>query len=480
MSRLPKQNLDARRVAEVSVVLERRSGHVHLAGIGGIGMAGVAIHLAARGFRVTGCDLAAGRVSDWLQERGIPVAIGHSPKHLDADVDCVIRSTAVPEDSPEIAAAAARGIPVFARGSVLPALLHGRTSVAVSGTHGKTTTSAMIATILHDAGMNPGFCIGGEILQLGGVAGAGADRVMVVEADESDGTVALYEPNIAVITNIEYDHMEHFDSEEALVECFQRFAAQARWGVVYCADDPRASVVCGALPKGISYGFAEGANLRGVNIELTNHGVACDVMRGANTLGRITLGIAGRHNLLNALGAAAASMELGLRFDQVAAGLATFRHARRRFEEVYNDGTTLVVSDYAHHPTEIRALVRTALPLKRNRVVAIFQPHRYTRTRALGPDFPPAFEGLDEVVLVPVYEASEEPIEGGTSKDLLNLFAERGLVRVRYEPSLKDAWKYLRGVLHRGDIFLVVGAGDVEQVAFWARDEFSGGGAGRG
>lgn len=458
-------------VADAQRLIDRRGSHVHLVGIAGIGMAGLAVHLAARGLRVSGCDLATNRVSEWLVARGIPVEQGHDPAHLDREVDWVIRSAAVPELGGEIGAARERGLAVLDRGVVLPALIRGRTSVAVSGTHGKTTTSSMIAQILHRAGLNPGFCIGGEVVALGGVASVGDDRVIVVEADESDGTVALYSPDIALITNIEYDHMEHFDGEEALVRCFETFASRATRKVVYCADDPRASALGRRLANGLSYGFAEHAAIRGTDIEERPLSIAMNVSRAGAGLGRVILPVPGRHNAQNALGAIAAALELGVPFEQARAGLSAFVHARRRYEKVL-DGEIVVISDYAHHPTEIRALVQTALLLRRRRMLAVFQPHRYTRTLALGPDFPAAFDGVDDLVLVPVYEASEAPIAGGTTEDLLKHFQKRGKTSARALASLDEAWNDLRSRLAAGDLLLVIGAGDVEQLAWRARAEW--------
>lgn len=459
-------------VAEIRRLLAGGSGNVHLVGIAGIGMAGLAVHLAARGFRVSGCDLCPNRVSDALASGGVDVLPGHSPSHITADIQWLVKSTAVPDDSDEILAAKTKGLPVYPRGAVLPALLEDRVSVAVTGTHGKTTTSAMIAQVLADAGLKPGFCIGGEVTALGGVAAAGAGKILVVEADESDGTVILYEPDVAVITNIEYDHMEYFRDENTLVAYFRTLAANAKRRVVFCADDPRAVAVCGQHPKGFSYGFSARADLGGADIEETASSVSLSLLLKGRDLGRIALPVPGRHNAQNALAACAVAMELGLSFEQVRNGLAKFTHVRRRFEKVVDHDGLLVISDYAHHPTEIRALVQTALQLKKKKVIGVFQPHRYTRTLALGKDFPPAFAGLSEVVLVPVYEASEAPIAGGTSEDLFKHFQSFGRVPTRYIPSLKDAWRYLKTNFGKDDLLLVIGAGDVEKIAAWAHDEF--------
>ncbi len=444
-----------------------------MVGVGGVGMAGLAVHLAHRGFVVSGCDSSrSSRILSWLQQSGVAVAVGHSGSHLSAGTGFVVRTAAVRDDAPEIRTARELGIPVYLRGVFLPAMLDGRTSVAVSGTHGKTTTSAMIAQILAAAGRKPAFCVGGEVEALGGVAAVGDDRVMVVEADESDGTVALYSPDIAVVTNIEYDHMEHFSDEGELFECFRRFMSQAGL-VVYGADDPHACEAGDELAGGgISFGFSEKARVRATEIEELKQGIHFTVVRDGAVVGRIELPVPGRHNVLNALAALTVAMELGCRFEEVREGLLRFMPARRRFERVL-DGEITVISDYAHHPTEIAALVRTALAWRRRRLVAVFQPHRYSRTLALGAAFPAAFRGVDEVVLVPVYAASEDPLPGGTSEDLLRHFEKSGGVVAHYLASLTEAWDYVGPRLKAGDVLLVVGAGDVEQLAFRARDAFA-------
>ena len=276
-----------------------------------------------------------------------------------------------------------------------------------------------------------------------------------------------------MITNIEYDHMEHFRDEETLAGCFRAFAANAGRCVIFCADDPRACAICGNHPKGISYGFSARSDFRGADIEETASSVSVSVAFKGRGLGQLVLPVPGRHNALNAMAACAAAMELGVSFERVREGLGRFAHARRRFERVVDRGGRLVISDYAHHPTEIRALVQTALRLGKKRVIGVFQPHRYTRTLALGCDFPPAFQGLSELVLVPVYEASESPLAGGTSEDLLRHFMSFGKVPARYIPSLGEAWEYLKAAVEKDDLLLVVGAGDVEKIAEWARDTFA-------
>ncbi len=462
--------------------LMRQGAAVHLMGVGGVGMAGVAFLLKARGFRVGGCDVASNTaVVHWLAENGIAVQPGHAPSHLDGSVAALIRSAAVPVTDPEVAAALAAGVPVFARGEVLPALLAGQTSVAVGGTHGKTTTTTFITWLLKSAGCAPSWCIGGESGLLGGVAGQGDGGYLVVEADESDGTLALYRPDIAVITNIEFDHMEHFPDVAAFESCFCAFADGAQRRVIACGDDPRAYKLLNTHPRVLFYGFAEAAAVRGEMLDPVAGGASFAVWWHGRRMGEVKLAVPGRHNVLNALAAVAVGLELGLDFSSIQSALATVRLPRRRFELVAEWSGVRVISDYAHHPSEIAALVAAAR-MRPARRLAIFQPHRYTRTRALGADFPLSFQGVDEVVLTPVYAASEVPLEGGSVWDLYAHFRAAqmaGDLRVppcRVAVSLRQAWDYARQWLKPGDELLVVGAGSVEQIAFWAKDAAAAGG----
>ncbi|MEI8122512.1 MAG: UDP-N-acetylmuramate--L-alanine ligase, partial [bacterium] len=377
-------------------------GQIHMVGICGVGMAGLAVLLKARGFRVTGCDTMVNKLAGWLRERGIEVHDQHSQEHITDAVAWVVRSAAVPESSDEIKTALSRGIPIFKRGEVLPALLADSPSVAVAGTHGKTTTATFIAQVFSLAGLAPSFCIGGEVAPLGGVAGIGSGGMTVVEADESDGTLALYAPEIAVVTNVEFDHMEHFAGIEAFEDCFRTFVRQTRRLVIYCADDPRALRICSAQPHSLSYGFSESATLRAI---ITNESATASQFEVAfreKPLGRFTVSAPGRHNILNALACLGVGLEYGLSTEILRNGLEKAVLPRRRFERIIDRDDLAVISDYAHHPSEIAALVSAARHLGRGRILAVFQPHRYTRTLALGSDYPAAFEGLDEIVLCPV------------------------------------------------------------------------------
>jgi UDP-N-acetylmuramate--alanine ligase len=409
------------------------SRRIHMIGIGGIGMAGLALLLKERGHCVNGCDEQENRQTAWLRQKGIPVSIGHDPAHL-AGAEWIIRTTAVPDDHPEVVNAK---VPVSRRGEVLPALLRDRFTIAVSGTHGKTTTTSMIAQIL-----GCGYCIGGEVPGFDGVAKDG--DVMVVEADESDGTIANYHPDIAVITNIEYDHMEHHASVEAFEACFKTFIANTKQKIVYCAEDPAALRLCAGNVKAVPYRFVP-----------------------------LNVALPGRHNQLNACAALEVCRQWKTEVEMIRA-LEKIKPVRRRFERVF-DGEYTVISDYAHHPTEIRALIQTALgTLKPKRLLGVFQPHRYTRTKALMADFPPAFQGLEKLWLLPVYAASEKPLEGGTSADLFKKFPTAGKPAVQSFQTLETAWQDIQRELRAGDVLLIIGAGDIEKLAEMMRMECAG------
>lgn len=413
--------------------LIHRGGHVHLAGIGGIGMAGVAWLLKERGFRVSGCDLQQNRQTRWLAGSGIDIAVGHDGAHVEKTVDWLVRSTAVPDSHPEVRRALALDVPVSRRGDVLPALMRDRICIAVSGTHGKTTTTAMVAQVL-----GCGYCIGGEIPGFESVARDG--EIIVVEADESDGTVAGYTPDYAVITNIDYDHMEHHDSEAAFIGCFEKLVENTKRQVFYCAEDPIAVRLCSDNPKCEAFKYPES---------------------------HVALPMPGKHNQWNVAAAIAVS-RCWKSEREILQILENIQPVRRRFETVFNDRGIRIVSDYAHHPTEIAALVEAAQELGPKRLLGIFQPHRYTRTLALGEDFPPSFQGLEKLWLVPVYAASEPPLTGGTTEALAARFSNDWKDQLHVFQSLETAWDDIQSRLRDGDLLLIIGAGDIERIAGWA------------
>ncbi len=439
-------------------------------GICGVGMAGLAFLLKKKDFKVTGCDQAPNRLAGWLRKHDIAVFNCHNPAHITA-ADWIIRSSAVAANHPELQAARKAGKKIFKRGLVLAEIVSSVDSICVSGSHGKTTTTAMIAQILKKAGLKPSFSIGGEISASGGVAGQGSGKKIVIEADESDGTIAHYKPLISVITNIEFEHAEHFKNLHSLRKCFARFADGTRRKVVYCFDDTETVKIMKGVQATLSYGFSRDADLRIIKWQDTIKGLVCSLEYKKVPLGQIKLPVPGRHNALNAAAACAVGLEFDIPFADISGALSEFKPVTRRFEKIIDTKDLLIISDYAHHPTEIAALLESARALKRKRWLAVFQPHRYSRTKALGKLFPPAFDGVDELILCPVYEASEKIISGGTSWDLYEKFREHGNTKTFCARSLRQAWDYLKNKVGPGDGILIIGAGNVVQIAKWARDE---------
>lgn len=433
---------------QLAELFSAQGKQIHLVGIGGVGMAGLAFLLHAKGHTVTGSEQVSSSLTDWLAAEGIQVFFDHDPAHVHAGIDLVIRTTAVQLDNSECQRAVSLNIPVVRRGEAFPVLLQGHRVIAVTGTHGKTTTTAMIAHLLRMNGIPAGHFVGGESEQLGGVARL--EEIMVIEADESDGTLVHYHPEILVVTNIEFDHMEHFADETEMLGVFRQAIEQSE-RVVYCADDRQASALCSGVVHAAPYG--------GVLDQYDGTARQCSFTFSGRTY---QLGLPGKHNAQNALGAFAVGSMLGAK--QLC--LADFQSVDRRFEWVIDDEEHVVISDYAHHPTEIRAVLEVAQTLPGKRRVVVYQPHRYTRTRMLMNQFPPAFEGADILILAPVYAASETPIEGGTSADLA-----RRIPGCLLAGCLDEAWALVREHLQSGDALFILGAGDVVQLVDRAKNE---------
>ena len=436
---------------------------IHFVGIGGIGMSGVAEILADRGLVVSGCDLKASAMTDLLIGRGIPVTIGHDPAHLHG-VDMVVVTSAVKGYNAEIDSALQRGIPVVKRKEILGHIVNRKRAIGVSGTHGKTTTSAMIAVILEEAGLDPTVIIGGMLRNIGSNAKSGGGDFLVVEADEYDRTFHELRPEIAVITNVEADHLEYYGSFEAIVEAFRIFATRVKPGgaVIGCVDDPIVrdllEKISGATQKIIRYGLSDAADLRATNIVYSERGSTFEVPR----VGGFRLFVPGEHNVRNALAAIAVARELGITTQATAAGLARFLGVDRRFQILGEFAGAIVVDDYAHHPTEIRATLTAARRgYPKRRVVALFQPHLYSRTRDFALEFGESLLVADVALVAPIYAAREQPIEGITSK----LIAD-AVGGVEYLERSNDAIiEELRRRLQPNDLFIAMGAGDVHQIA---------------
>ncbi len=435
---------------------------IHFVGIGGVGMAGLARLYAQEGALVSGSDVAESRLTRELVELGVEVRRGHATGHVPTGVDWGVRTPAVEEGNPEVATLRGRGVPVYARGVVLADYANRRRALAVAGAHGKTTTSAMLAHVLRANGVPCGYAIGGETSLPGSVADRGASDWFVLEADESDGTLVEYAPEVAVLSCVEWDHIERFPTEDALLACYRRFAGRAGclW---FREDDPLAGRVAVAHPRARRAGVSTQADLRLLETRDTPGGQVLRVQWQSRTF-EGTLPLPGLHNAWNALLALGAASETGLDPRRALAALADFRSVARRFDRIEIAGRMLV-HDYAHHPTELRALLASARSLAPRRLRLAFQPHRYSRTQHLLDPFADALAEAGQLDLLPVYAASELPSQGVDSEALAACIHQR---HPRLCPRLWKDPAALAGDaaawLQPGDLFIVAGAGDIEQV----------------
>jgi len=450
-----------------------RTRHIHFVGIGGIGMSGLAELLANLGYVVSGSDLRASAITARLETLGVRVFTGHRAEQV-GGADVVVVSSAIRPDNPEVVEAARRRIPVIPRAEMLAELMRLRYGVAVAGSHGKTTTTSMIALMLERGGLDPTAVIGGRLSAFGSNARLGRGDVMVAEADESDGSFLRLSPAIAVVTNIDREHVDHYGTFDRLCEAFVDFANRVPFhgAVVACADDP---VVARLLPRVtrrvVTYGLAAPeAAVRGVAAEVTAAGSSCRVEQaeaagGGRRLGEIRLTVPGRHNLANALAAVAVGLELGLDFATIAGALAEFPGAERRFQTIGEAAGVRVVDDYGHHPTEIAAVLDAARLGPARRLLVVFQPHRYTRTAALLPEFGRALAAADEVVLAPVYPAGEEPLPGVTAEAVADAVRAARSIPVHVVAALDEVVPCVAGIAREGDLVITLGAGSIGTVA---------------
>ena len=446
-----------------------RTRRVHFVGIGGIGMSGIAELLANLGYDISGSDAKRSDATRRLEDRfGVRVAEGHAAANI-GEADVVVVSSAVRRTNPEVVEAARRGIPVIPRAEMLAELMRLHFAIAVAGSHGKTTTTSMIALVLERAGLDPTAVIGGRLSAFGSNARLGDSEYMVAEADESDRSFLMLWPSIAVLTNIDREHMESYGSLEDLQQAFAAFANKVPFygGVVACVDDGNLEAVVPAMTRRVvTYGLEnDRATVAGRDVELGPFGGRCVVYRqdaaGAARLGVLQLSVPGRHNLQNALAAVAVGDRLGLSFDQVAHALSDFPGAERRFERHGEAAGVMVIDDYGHHPTEIAAVLAAARATVNRRLVVVFQPHRYSRTAQLLEDFGPALRDADEIVLTDIYAASEEPIPGVTL-DALADAVRRGAGRPVHTVGTLDALvPRLMELLHSGDAVITLGAGSI-------------------
>jgi UDP-N-acetylmuramate--alanine ligase len=448
-------------------------GTIHFVGIGGIGMSGIAEVMHQLGYCVQGSDQSDSYVVEKLRKAGIPVTIGHSADNL-GDAAVVVCSTAISRGNPEVEAAVERRLPIVKRSEMLAELMRMQKTIAVAGTHGKTTTTSMIAAMLDAGGIDPTVINGGIINRYGSNARLGKSDWMVVEADESDGSFLRLDGTIAVVTNIDPEHLEHWGSFEEVKRAFCEFIENVPfYGLaVLCVDHPEVQSILSRIQdrRIVTYGFSALADLRAENVQPDGIGSRFDAVvferdGERRTIEGIHVPIPGRHNVQNALAAVAVAMELGIADDKIVTGFERFEGVKRRFTKVGEvDGAT-IIDDYAHHPVEIRAVLAAARETTDGRVIAVMQPHRYTRLQSLMEDFQAAFNDADMVFVAPVYAANEEPIEGVDSEALVEGLRAHGHRMVKGVSDPGDLARSLRDIAAEGDTIICMGAGDITK---WA------------
>jgi UDP-N-acetylmuramate--alanine ligase len=451
------------------------SRHLHFMGAGGVGMCGIAEVLLADGYRVSGCDLEASERTERLAELGAHLAVGHDPAHL-ADVDILVVSSAVDPAHPEVNAARRSGTPIVRRAEMLGFLMRTARGVAVAGTHGKTTTTALIGHLLDTVGCEPTVVVGGNARYLGAHGRRGSGDLMVCEADEFDRSFLELAPEIAVVTNLEPEHLDIYGDRDELVAAFAAFANRVSpFGVVVlCGDDEGARSLAPRLRRRtLWYGLGSDADLRATGIIAASDGSRFTVERGRAVLGEVALPLLGLHNVRNALAALAVGLELGIDLERLSAACGSFTGVARRFEVLGDRRGVTVVDDYAHHPTEIAAVLaaaRQAMPDRR--LVAVFQPHLYSRTRDFASSFGESLLAADVVVVVPIYPAREAPIPGVDAELVVSEARRLGHRSVEGAADMAAAVRRVDALLEPGDVLLTLGAGDVYRLAErWLRGE---------
>jgi UDP-N-acetylmuramate--alanine ligase len=448
-------------------MLEKKH-RVHFVGIGGIGMSGIAEVLLNLGYAVTGSDLNESDATRRLSSLGAQVFVGHREENLSANPSVVVISTAVKYSNPEVIEARRRQIPVIPRAEMLAELMRMKYGVAVAGSHGKTTTTSMVAAVLSAAGLDPTMVIGGRLRMLGTNAKMGQGEILVAEADESDGSFLFLSPTIAVVTNIDREHMDFHQTMERLNESFLTFINRVPfYGLaVLCLDDAN---VRGLLPKVkkrfTTYGLSAEAEFSAQDLEMKAAGVEFTALQRGKALGKLRLRLPGRHSATNALAAVAVAHELEIPFSHVAAAVDAFAGIHRRFEIKGEPKGILVIDDYGHHPVEIRAAIGAIRDTWKRPLTVVFQPHRYSRTRDLFDEFLTAFEGADRLVLTEIYPAGEDPIAGATGESLYQAIKRKGHLDVEFMPEKNQIAERLATKLSAGDVVLALGAGDIDKVA---------------
>lgn len=447
---------------------------VHFIGIGGIGMSGIAEVLLDFGFKVSGSDLSESAVTENLKKKGAEVYLGHARENI-KNCTTIVYSSAINEKNPEIIEARENNIPLMRRAEMLAELMRLKHGIAIAGTHGKTTTTSFLATILQESEYDPTYIIGGIVDNLKGNAKVGKGRYLVAEADESDGSFLLLNPVMSVVTNIDFDHMEFYKTEENLLNSFERFMNKIPFYGL-CALNAHDEKIKSLIPKmkkpWVTFGIDIESDFQAKNLIYKDFTTTFDLYFKGKLVEKIILSLPGRHNILNSLGAIALAHHMGLGFDTIASSITKFKGVNRRFQLLLEKGDFELLDDYGHHPTEIKETLSTLRKIRENKkVVAVFEPHRFTRTKDCWNDFIESFHDVDEVALLPIYPASEEPIEGVTSEKMSQDMSSHFSGSVKSYSSFSELGEYLKSKLNENVTVISLGAGSIgRNIRSWVKD----------
>jgi UDP-N-acetylmuramate--alanine ligase len=447
-------------------LMRRKVKNIHFVGIGGIGMSGIAEVLLNLGYSISGSDLSQSDITQRLSALGAKIFTGHDASYL-GNADVAVTSTAVKSNNPEVLEAHRRGIPVIPRAEMLAELLKMKFSIAVSGSHGKTTTTSMVSTVLAHGGLDPTMVIGGKLASIGSNAKIGDGEVIVAEADESDGSFLKLSPSLAVITNIDLEHLDYYRDIEEIKEAFLQFANIVPFygSTILCLDDENVKNILPKIKrKTITYALESSADYRAADIRFTGSSSSFTLLYRGVTIGNVTLNVPGRFNVYNSLATIAVAREFGMEYPAVFEGLRQFVGVHRRLEIKGKSRGITVVDDYGHHPTEIRETLAAAKHVWKDRIIVVFQPHRFTRTKALFKDFLTAFPDADTLIVTDIYAASEDPIEGVNAVSLCEGIRRHGNSDVTYLPDFEAIVKHLLSIAEPTDTIITQGAGNVWKI----------------
>jgi UDP-N-acetylmuramate--alanine ligase len=442
---------------------------IHFIGIGGSGMSGIAKVLVELGYRISGSDLQISDVTKRLEASGATIYLGHEEKNLDSQVESVVVSSAIPRNNAEVMKARSLGIPVIQRAEMLGQLMKRQKGVAIAGAHGKTTTTSMVSLMLEKNGLDPTVVVGGELNDIGGNAKLGKGEYLVAEADESDGSFLKLQPKITLVTNIEDDHLDYYGSRENIERAFSEFITSTpeHGFTVLCLDDPVLQRLITRLRNGkklFTYGFTDEADYYAKDLILNGTQTKAQIYCHGKHLGQLCLSIPGKHNILNALAAVVIGMNCGLDFDGIATSLQSFGGVQRRFQKIGVVDDIVIYDDYAHHPTELKATLSAARTMNPKRLIAVFQPHRYSRTQLLFREFGSAFEEADVLIVDKIYPAGEKPIQGVDTQLIVNEISQQTGQKVEYLTEKEAILSRLLQIVTPGDLVITLGAGNIWNV----------------